>query len=90
MKAAAIDFDAVLGDTRPLWQAWLTDASRRLRTPLDLPADRGAAASLLTQALGTWEPLLKRFAEDHGPLYLRPRADVNAALRRLRQAGVTV
>ena len=88
MRAAAIDFDAVLGDTRPLWQAWLTDASRRLRAPLDLPPDRAAAASCLTQALGAWEPLLQRFAEERAAVYLRPRADVNAALRRLREAGV--
>ncbi len=90
MRALAIDFDAVLGDTHPLWQAWLAETTRRLRVSLDLPSDRGAAAARLTQALGAWEPLLERFAEEHAPLYLRPRADVNAALRRLREAGVAL
>jgi len=80
----------VLGDTRPLWQAWLADAARRLRVELDLPEDRAAAASLLDGRLGNWAPLLERFAEERAPVYLRPRADVNAALRRLRASGVAL
>src|ERR1700694_5349234 len=38
--AVAVDLDGALGDTRPLWEAWLEDAARRLRTPelVDLPA----------------------------------------------------
>lgn len=90
MKAAAIDFDAVLGDTRPLWDAWLADTARRLRVALDLPQDRAAAAPLLDRKIGNWAPLLERFAEEHAPVYLRPRADVNAALRRLQAAGVAL
>ena len=30
VNAAALDLDGVLGDTRPLWQDWLEDISRRL------------------------------------------------------------
>ena len=47
MKAIALDLDGVLGDTRPLWRAWLEDAARRFRMQeLDgLPADRVAAAA---------------------------------------------
>jgi phosphoglycolate phosphatase-like HAD superfamily hydrolase len=90
MRAVAIDFDAVLGDTRPLWEAWLAETARRLRLDLALPRDRGEAAVLLDHALGAWTPLLQRFAEEHAPVYLRPRAPVNAALRGLRSAGVTI
>ena len=47
-----IDLDGVLGDTHPLWQDWLSDASRRLASiaplePAALPDDRGAAAAEL-------------------------------------------
>lgn len=91
MRAVAVDFDRVLGDTRPLWEAWLAEAARRLRVELpSLPADRGEAAPLLDRELGAWAPLLERFAEEHGPLYLRPRGEVNAALRRLKAGGATV
>ncbi len=90
MRAAAVDFDAVLGDTRPLWEAWAAHAARRLRVELPLPRDRCRAASVLDRALGSWQPLLERFAEEHAPVYLRPRGEVNAALRRLRAAGAAV
>jgi phosphoglycolate phosphatase-like HAD superfamily hydrolase len=87
MRAVAIDVDPVLGDTRPLWLAWVGDARRRLRIELDLPADRGVAASLLDDAIGNWRTLLERFAEEHAPVYLRPSAETSAALRRLQSAG---
>src|SRR5438093_355226 len=29
MAALALDLDGVLGDTRPLWEAWLEDVARR-------------------------------------------------------------
>jgi phosphoglycolate phosphatase-like HAD superfamily hydrolase len=92
----AIDLDGVLGDTRPLWEAWLDDAARRYRSiaPLDpgaLPGDRGAAAEELDRwaegGVGDWRGPLGRFAEDHAPLYLRPDADANAALRALVGRG---
>jgi phosphoglycolate phosphatase-like HAD superfamily hydrolase len=87
----------VLGDTRPLWHAWLVDASRRFRSiaaldPDALPEDRGAAAAELDRwaaaGVGDWRVALQRFAEEHAPVYLRQRADVSASLRRLRAAGV--
>jgi phosphoglycolate phosphatase-like HAD superfamily hydrolase len=85
--ALALDLDGVLADTRPLWDAWLEDAARRARVELEVPEDREAAAGALDGALGDWRPLLARFAADRAPLWIRPRADTNAALRRLVSAG---
>jgi phosphoglycolate phosphatase-like HAD superfamily hydrolase len=86
----ALDLDGVLADTRPLWDAWLEDAARRARVELDLPDDREAAAVVLDEALGDWRPLLARFAADRAPLWIRPRAHTNAALRRLRAGGARI
>jgi len=88
--ALALDLDGVLADTRPLWDAWLEDAARRARVKLDVPEDRQAAAAVLDDALGDWRPLLIRFAADRAPLWIRPRADTNAALRRLSAAGARI
>jgi phosphoglycolate phosphatase-like HAD superfamily hydrolase len=85
--ALALDLDGVLADTRPLWDAWLEDAARRARVELDVPRDREAAAAVLDERLGEWRPLLARFAADRAPLWIRPRPDTNAALRRLAAAG---
>ncbi|MGH3013281.1 MAG: hypothetical protein ACRDMY_15795 [Gaiellaceae bacterium] len=98
MKAVAVDLDA-LGDTRRLWQDFLADAARRFASisPLDpdaLPADRAAAAEELDRwakhGVGDWRHALERFAEDHAPVYLRPSAEANAALRALAAAGVRI
>ena len=43
-----------------------------------------------TRALGNWQVLLERFAEDRAPVYFRPNADASAALRRLQAAGVSL
>ena len=88
--AIALDLDGVLADTRPLWDAWLEDAARRARVELDVPEDREAAAAVLDEALGDWRPLLVRFAADRAPLWIRPRPDTNAALRRLEAAGTRI
>jgi phosphoglycolate phosphatase-like HAD superfamily hydrolase len=89
MKALALDLDAVLGDTRPLWNAWVEDVVRRLRLgALEIPRDRAVAAQVLDARVGNWSVLLERFAEDHAPVFLRPDAAVNDALRRLAAAGV--
>jgi phosphoglycolate phosphatase-like HAD superfamily hydrolase len=88
--ALALDLDGVLADTRPLWDAWLEDAARRARVELDVPEDREAAVAVLDEALGDWRPLLARFAADRAPLWIRPRADTNAALRRLAAAGARI
>ena len=90
MQALALDLDAVLADTRPLWNDWLEDAARRTRVELDLPEDRRAAAALLDERLGDWRPLLERFAADRGPVHFRPRAETSAQLRRLQDAGVRI
>ncbi len=86
MTAVAIDLDAVLGDTGPLWKAWLEDAERRYRVELGTGADEAR----LDDRLGNWRPLLERFAEEHARVYLRPNADANAELRRLQAAGIRV
>jgi phosphoglycolate phosphatase-like HAD superfamily hydrolase len=86
----ALDLDGVLADTRPLWDAWLEDAPRRARVELDVPEDRVAAAEALDEALGDWRPLLARFAADRAPVFIRPRADTNAVLRRLAAAGTRI
>ena len=76
--ALAIELDGVLGDTGPLWDAFLVDVARRAH----VDADR------LEEELPNWRALLERFAEDHAPVYLRPSAAATSALRRLQAAGV--
>jgi len=78
VAALAIDLDAVLGDTRPLWEAWLEDVSRRAQVDPDRLDDQ----------LPNWRALLQRFAEDRAPVYLRPNAQASAAMRRLQGEGV--
>jgi len=99
VRAVAIDLDRALGDTRPLWQEFLAHAARRFATiaPLDpdrLPADRGEAAAELdrwaARGVGDWRSALTRFAEDRAPVYLRPNAEANAALRALAAAGYRI
>ena len=99
MNAVALDLDAVLADTRPLWHAWLVDAARRYRSiadlqPDELPHDRSEAAAELDRwasaGIGDWRASLHRFSEDHVSLYLRPDAETNAILRELHEAGVRV
>ena len=95
-RPVAVDLDGALGDTRTLWRDFLEDAARRFASiaPLDpssLPDDRGASAQVLDRwaaaGVGDWRGQLERFAEDHAPVYLRPRADASAALRALAAGG---
>jgi phosphoglycolate phosphatase-like HAD superfamily hydrolase len=88
LEAIALDLDAVLADTRPLWRDWLEDVARRTHIELDVPEDRTAAAGILDERLGDWRPLLQRFADDRAPIHFRPRAETSAQLRRLHAAGV--
>jgi phosphoglycolate phosphatase-like HAD superfamily hydrolase len=89
VKALALDLDRVLGDTRPLWRDWLDDVARRTRVDVTAVSDdRAAAAQQLDRVLGNWRVLLERFAEDRAPVYLRPNAEVSAALRRVEAAGI--
>ena len=98
VAAVAVDLDA-LGDTRPLWRDFLADAARRFGSiaPLEPAAvsdDRARAAEKLDSwaaaGVGDWRGALARFAEDRVPVYLRPDAEVSAALRALAAAGVRV
>ena len=85
----AVELEA-LGDTRLLWRDWLADVARVLDVTA-LPDDRAAAAAVLdARGSGNWRTLLERFAADRAPVYLRPAAEVSAALRRLQAAGVQV
>lgn len=90
-RAVAIELDA-LGDTRPLWDAWLESAHGVLDVdPGTLPKDRAAAAVVLDEAgAGNWRVLLERFAEDHAPAYLRRDAATSAALQSLVGARATL
>lgn len=87
----AVDLDA-LGDTRPLWTAWLESVAGVLAVdPLSLPEDRAEAADALDVAgAGNWRTLLERFAEDHAPAFLRRDAATSAALRALASRSVAL
>lgn len=96
MRGVAVDLDAVLGDTRGLWRAFLEDAARRFRSiarldPDALPEDRALAAAALDRwaadGVGDWRAALERFAEDHAPVFLRPSAEASGLLRELASAG---
>jgi hypothetical protein len=86
--AVAIDLDA-LGDTRPLWNDWLTSTGTVLGIdPDDLPADRGEAAAELDRlGAGNWRALLERYCEERAAVYLRRDAETSAALRALVAGG---
>jgi phosphoglycolate phosphatase-like HAD superfamily hydrolase len=87
--ALAIDLDAVLGDTRPLWRAWLASAAPVLGVDPDaLPDDRASAAEELDgRGAGNWRTLLERFSEDRAPVFLRRDPGTSAALRALTGSG---
>jgi phosphoglycolate phosphatase-like HAD superfamily hydrolase len=87
----AVQLDAI-GDTRPLWDAWLTSAQGVLAIdPASFPADRAEAASALdTAGVGNWRVLLERFVEDHAPAYLRRDAPTSAALHALSASGARI
>ena len=87
--ALAIDLDGVLGDTRPLWRAWLVSAAPVLGVEPDaLPKDRASAARELDErGAGNWRALLERFSEERAPVYLRRDPGTSAALRALTGSG---
>jgi len=91
-RAVAIGLDGALGDTRPLWDAWLESAAAVLGVePSSLPADRGAAAAELDRlGAGNWRTLLGRFSEDRVAVYLRREPAVGSALRALAEAGAEI
>jgi phosphoglycolate phosphatase-like HAD superfamily hydrolase len=92
VSALAVDLDGALGDTRPLWNAWLASVAEVLDVaPEALPADRAEAAAELDRlGAGNWRTLLERFCEDRAPVYLRREAPVSAALRSLEAARCVV
>ncbi len=80
-RTVAVDLDGALGDTRPLWEAFLTDAARRFASiaaldPAALPADRGAAASGARRLGGARR---RRLAPRARPLRRGQRARVTCA-----------
>jgi phosphoglycolate phosphatase-like HAD superfamily hydrolase len=85
----AVDLDGALGNTRPLWEAWLESVSGLFGIEDGgLPEDRGAAAAELDRrGAGNWRALLERFGEERAPVYLRRDPGANAALRALGTAG---
>lgn len=92
MISVIVDLDGALGDTRTLWAAWLAESEKVLGVaPGSLADDRGAAATALDAAgAGNWRTLLRRYAEERAPVYLRPSAEASAALRRLEAAGARI
>jgi phosphoglycolate phosphatase-like HAD superfamily hydrolase len=87
----AIDLDAI-GDTQPLWSAWLESVRGVLAIdPASLSRDRARASEELDAGGGgNWRTLLERFAEDHAPAYLRRDAATSTALRSLVARGVAI
>ncbi len=99
MRTVAIDLDGALGDTRPLWDAFLAEVARRFASiaeldPSRLPRDRVEATRLLDEwakrGVGDWRPALERFAEDHAAVHLRPDPAANVALRALKRGGARI
>jgi phosphoglycolate phosphatase-like HAD superfamily hydrolase len=90
--AIAIDLDAVLGDTRRLWEDWLLSVETVLELDAEtLPTDRAEAARELDRrGAGNWRVLLERFTEERAPLYLRREPSTSAALRSLAAAGLAI
>ena len=92
VRPVALDLDGVLGDTRPLWLAWLESAGDVLAVRGgELPHDRGEAARELDErGAGNWRALLERFAEDRVAVYLRRGATTGDALRALATRGAAI
>jgi len=88
-RAVAIDLDGALGDTRPLWDEWILSAAALLGVdPVELPADRGAAAGVRDRrGAGHRRARRERFSEERAPVFLRRDAAASAALRSLAAAG---
>ena len=92
MNPVAIDLDGALGDTRPLWGAWLASAAAVLGVdPAALPLDRGEAADELDRlGAGNWRVLLQRFAEERIAVHVRREASVSVALGAAGATGAAI
>jgi len=91
--------ERALADTDDLFAAAVAHVVRKLGRvkPLDpdtLPPARALTITALdlwaSSDVGSWRGELARYYEDHIPLRLRPDPALNAALRRLGSAGVTL
>jgi phosphoglycolate phosphatase-like HAD superfamily hydrolase len=91
--------ERALADTDDLFAAAVAHVVRKLGRvkPLDpetLPPGRALTITALdlwaSSDVGSWRGELARYYEDHIPLRLRPDPALNAALRRLQTAGVTL
>ncbi len=90
-RTVAIDLDGALGDTRPLWEAFLEDASRRFArsprsTPRRSPPIAGQAAAELDRWAGERGRRLARGARRASPR-ITPRSTSARALRRRARAA---
>ena len=92
MNPVAIELDGALGNTRPLWDAWIASAAPVLGVdPAALPSDRGSATEELDRlGAGNWRVLLERFAEDRIAVFVRRDASVSVALRALGATGASI
>jgi len=88
-RPVAVDLDGALGDTRPLWDAWLESVTGLFGLEDGgLPEDRSsAAAELDRRGAGNWRSLLERFGEERAPVYLRRDPVASAALRAIGTSG---
>ena len=91
--------EGALAPTEALWQAAVEHLAQKLGrvTPLDaaaVPAERPQAIAYLDAWAGDeasrWRLELRRFADDHVPVYVRPDPDRNAAVRALAARSVRV
>ena len=96
MKAVIFSEDALAATDR-LWADTVAHLARKLGrvTPLDpsqVPADRGQAIRWLDAWAGddarSWRVEAARYFEGHVPVYVRPDAELNAALRHLQAQGM--
>lgn len=84
----AIDLDAVLVDTRPLWSDWLASAAGTLDLDVsELPDERAAATAVLDERAGNWRALLERYCEERIAVHVRRDPASSEALRSLAASG---
>jgi phosphoglycolate phosphatase-like HAD superfamily hydrolase len=96
MSRAAVLWEPKLAPTGALFDEAVEHVARKLGRAkpfpsAPLPDDRSAAVAALDDWAGSdvdWRGELRRYYEEHIPVYVRPAAAVNATLRRLHTAGV--
>ena len=96
MTTVALLWEPGLAPTDPLFDAAVAHVVRKLgrAKPIaadSLPSERGALIRALddwADGAVDWRGELRRYCEAHIPVHVRPRAGVNATLRRLHAAGI--